>query len=117
MTKLRTLDEAMTEVIEVIRMATGTNAKTRIDIYLWWGGQFDKAPPCVGVRVAELSWSRQTSVGMSGSAVMQCEPGSIGLLAAIERCIIERMVDTAEDQDAEIADADWRLCELLKEDA
>lgn len=119
MRQAQTLDQAKAEVEAVIKAAhvkAGGHLDDEVTIYLWWEGCLPDAPPCVGVRIAELSFSRDLPNGTCGSSYMACEPAALGVIAAAERAIIERMVCTCSDEewDHEVEDADWRLVELLK---
>lgn len=104
------LDQAKAQVQLLLEAQPG-NEGCECTIELWWGGKLSEAPACVGVRISEISFTR----GTYGSSYMAGAPACLGVIAAAERCIIERMVCTCSDAEwaAEIADADWRLLELL----
>lgn len=101
-------DEAVKEVEAVVASAfPGYKAS----IYCWGVG------PAIGVRVAEVSITKQDSKGMQGASWMDGAPESLVVCAAAERAILSRMVCTGyndEEQEFEVEDADWRLKELLK---
>lgn len=93
-----------------------------VKIELWWDGDLEKAPRCVGVRVAEISFGLKPNgiILAGGYSIMAVEPTALDVIAAVERSIIERMYCTCTPDDwaAEIADADWRLMfNLFKEAA
>lgn len=107
-----TLDQAKAQVQLLLEAQPG-NEGWECRIHLWWEGRFNEAPPCVGVRIAEISFVKDNA----GASWMAVQPEVLGILAAAERCIIERMVCTCDEEvwDDEIAEADWRLRECLKE--
>jgi hypothetical protein len=113
-----TLEQAKAEVCDLLRDLEGTDPETKIEIHLWFDGSFVDAPPCVGVRVDEVSFvSYPPGGGMCGASWMGAQPEVLGIFAAIERCIIERMFPcySEEEWDNEVADADWRLKFIIKE--
>jgi len=114
--KARTLAEAKQEVEALVHRLSDSAKDTEVKIHLWWEDQQEKAPACVGVRIAEISWVTQHGSGICGSSCFAGSPESLGFVAAAERCIIERMICTVDDKDwdNEIADADWRLKLLLE---
>lgn len=101
-------DEAVKEVEAVVASAfPGYKAS----VYCWGDG------PAVGVRVAEVSITKQDSKGMQGASWMDADCRTLAVCAAAERAILSRMVCTGyddEEQELEVEDADWRLKELLK---
>ena len=109
----QTLHEAKAEVALLVHKLLSLPLDVETTIVLWWDGDLLKAPACVGIRVAEVSCSN----GSGGFSWMAGEPEALGIVAAVERCIIERMSCTCEDEtwDDEVRDADWRLSVLLKE--
>lgn len=109
------LEEAKKEVEKLIHGLSDSTAETDVTIHLWWEDHQEKAPSCVGVRISEISWVTQADASICGSSCFAGSPESLGLVAAAERCMIERMICTADDKnwDNEIKDADWRLQMLL----
>ena len=106
------LAQAKDEVTALLRSMLHVGDATSVTIYLWWDGDTSKAPPCVGIRVAEISVSQ----GNGGCSWMAGQPDNLGVIAAVERCLIERMACTCDagTWDDEVRDADWRLSELLQ---
>lgn len=107
-----TLAQAKNAVVDVLRELLSPDGAARVNIYLWWDGDEEKYPPCVGIRVAEVS----VGFGNAGYSWTAGVPDNLGVIAAVERCLIERMVCICDEGmwDDEVRDADWRLSELLK---
>lgn len=78
---------------------------TKVEVVLW-----ESAHPAAGVRVAEISFTKSHDGGMCGSSWMQGELGGLHACAAVERCLLARVVLMEE---GDIADADFNLSELF----
>jgi hypothetical protein len=121
MTKQRqalTFEQAANEVKAKVSELFPVEQYGTVEFHFWWNGDFTpKAkrtmPACIGVRLAEMSFVS----GNSGCSFLGVEPENLGMFAAIERAIIERMVCTFDEEhwDQEVQDADWRLEQLLKQ--
>lgn len=112
------LQDAKAEVARLLKdeaVKRGDHADTEVSIELWWDGDLEIAPKCIGVRVAEVSFIKRFEGGMCGGSIMQCDPSCLDAIAAVERAIIERMVCTLNDESwaQEINDADWRMFETV----
>jgi len=79
---------------------------TKVEVVLW-----ESPHPAAGIRVAEISFTRSVAGGMCGSSWMQGEIEGLRACAAVERCILARVVLL---DDEEVADADFNLSELFR---
>lgn len=105
------LQQALEEVQELIRRECKVDADASVELVLW-----ENDSQHVGIRVTEISVSRKDEGAYIGWSIMACEPLSLGVIAAAERCVIERVAPgDPQRQEEEIGDADWRLHVLLKE--
>ena len=101
-------DAAVAAVEELIKQAV-PEAKS-VSIVLWWDGNHDERPACIGVRVAEVTVQLPDGVGfwypdLSGDPDLSSDldlSGDLDLFvvcAAAERAIIARMVCAGFDDE------------------
>ena len=89
-------DAAVAAVEELIKQAA-PEAKS-VSIVLWWGGNHDKRPACIGVRVVEVT----VQLANGGGFWYPDLSGDLDLFvvcAAAERAIIARMVCAGFDDE------------------
>lgn len=88
--------------------ASEANDGTTVEVVLW-----ESPHPAAGIRVAEVSYTKQSPGRMCGSSWMQVDLGGLRACAAVERCLLARVV---LQEEGDIADADFQLRLLFTEE-
>lgn len=116
--KQMTLAEAKADVERIIFERSKAEGETydKVEVNLFYDGDFDKAGPAVGVRVAGIGWGKSLpGGGYCGSDIMD-SPGEhdmLTIVALTERAILYRMVHLESDDENQLAEQNYIDAELL----
>ena len=91
-----TIEEAKAAAERVIRNSAG-DVGTTVKIYLWPTRNRHRA---VGLRVAEISFTKKAATGIAGTSLTQVDADSLGACAAAERYMIAILEEWPDEEKA-----------------